>query len=79
MKTHLIKTEINGKVEYKLVNNNEEWSTKGLKLFIPYRPVLYKGLECPIISDHLNFTTILFENKEIKVTSTEIKNLPFIK
>lgn len=75
MKTHLIKTEINGKVEYKLVNNNEEWSTKGLILFKEYKPVMYKGVECPIISDHLNFTTILFEGKEIKVTSTEIKRL----
>lgn len=75
MKTHLIKTEINGKVEYKLVNNNEEWSTKGLKLFIPYKPCLYKGVECAIISDHLNYSIILFEGNEIKVTSTEIKKL----
>lgn len=75
MKTHLVKTVINGVTDYKLVNNNEEWSTRGLKLFIPYRPVLYKGVECAIISDHLNFTTILFEGQEIKVTSTEIEKL----
>lgn len=74
-KTHLIKTENNGRTQYKLVNNNEEWSTKGLKLFIPYRPVIYKGVECAIISDHLNYSMILFENQEIKVTSTEIKKL----
>jgi hypothetical protein len=75
MKTHLLKTENNGVTDYKLVNNNEEWSTKGLKLFIPYRPVLYKGVECQIISDHLNYSMILFENEEIKVTSTQIQKL----
>ena len=74
-KTHLLKTEINGVTNYKLVNNDEEWSTKGLKLFIPYKPCIYKGVECAIISDHLNYTTILFEDQEIKVTSTEIKKL----
>lgn len=74
-KTHLIKTEINGVTEYKLVNNNEEWSTKGLKLFIPYKPCIYKGVKCAIISDHLNYSIILFENEEIRVTSTQIKKL----
>ena len=74
--THLIKTVIgNEKPNYKLVNNNEEWSTKGLKLFISYKPCIYKGVECPIISDHLNYTMIVFENEEIKVTSTEIQKL----
>lgn len=76
MKTHLIKTVIgNEKPNYKLVNNNEEWSTKGLKLFIPYKPCLYKGVECAIISDHLNYSIILFENEQIKVTSTQIEKL----
>lgn len=75
MKTHLIKTENNGVTNYKLVNNNEEWSTKGLKLFIPYRPCIYKGVECAIISRHLNYTTILFENEEIQVSKTQIKEL----
>ena len=74
--THLIKTVIgNEKPNYKLVNNNEESSTKGLKLFIPYRPCIYKGVECAIISDHLNYSIILFENEEIKVTSTQIQKL----
>ena len=73
--THLIKTENNGVTNYKLVNNNDECSTKGLKLFIPYKPCMYKGVECAIISDHLNYTTILFEGNEIKVTSTEIQKL----
>ena len=74
--THLIKTVIgNEKPNYKLVNNNEEWSTKGLKLFIPYKPCLYKGVECAIISDHLNYSMIVFEGNEIKVTSTEIQKL----
>lgn len=75
MKTHLIKTENNGVTEYKLVNNNEEWSTKGLKLFIPYKPCLYKGVECAIISDHLNYSMIVFKNEAIKVTSTQIEKL----
>ena len=75
MKTHLTKTEINGVVEYKLVNNNEEWSTKGLMLFRPYKAVMYKGVECAIVSEHLNYTMIVFNGKEIKVTSTEINRL----
>ena len=75
MKTHLLKTEINGLTEYKLVNNNEEWSTRGLKLFIPYKPCIYNGVECAIISDHLNYSMIVFENEEIKVTSTQIEKL----
>lgn len=73
--THLLKIENNGVTEYKLVNNNEEWSTKGLKLFIPYNPCIYKGVECAIISDHLNYSIILFENEQIKVTSTQIEKL----
>ena len=75
MKTHLLKTENNGLTEYKLVNNNEEWSTKGLKLFISYKPCIYEGVECPIISGRLNYTMIVVENEEIKVTSTEIQKL----
>ena len=74
-KTHLLKTEINGVTNYKLVNNDEEWSTKGLKLFIPYKPCIYKGVECAIISDHLNYSIILFEGNGIKVTSNQIQKL----
>ena len=37
--------------------------------------VLYKGVECAIISDHLNYSMIVFEGEEIKVTSTQIQKL----
>ena len=73
MKTHLLKLENDGVTEYQLVNNNEHFTVKGLRLFIPYKACIYKGVECAIISQHLNFYIILFEGKEIKTTSTLIE------
>lgn len=72
MKTHLIKLENNGITEYQLVNNNEHFTVKGLRFFIPYKPCIYKNTECAIISKHLNFYIILFDNAEIKVTGFEL-------
>jgi hypothetical protein len=34
---------------------------------------IYKGVECAIISRHLNYTIILFEGKEIQVSKTQIE------
>jgi hypothetical protein len=72
MKTHLLKTETNGKANYKIVEQNHDLP-KGTKYFIPYRPCIYKEVECAIITEHLNYYVILFEGSEIKVTSNEIE------
>lgn len=69
---YLLKTESNGVAKYELVEKNAILPTN-TKYFIPYRPCLYKGQECPIISEHLNYYTILFNNEEIKVTANEIE------
>lgn len=74
MKTHLLKTENNGVTNYKLVNSDHQLP-KDTKYFIKYRPCIYKGVECPIISRHLNYTIILFDNQEIKVSKTQIQEL----
>jgi hypothetical protein len=71
MKTHLLKTETNGKANYKIVEQSHDLP-KDTKYFIPYRPCIYKGVECAIISRHLNYTIILFEGKEIQVSKTQI-------
>jgi hypothetical protein len=71
MKTHLLKTETNGKANYKIVEQDHDLP-KDTKYFIPYRPCIYKGVECAIISRHLNCTVILFEGNEIKVSKTQI-------
>jgi hypothetical protein len=71
MKTHLLKTETNGKANYQIVEQSHDLP-KDTKYFIPYRPCIYKGVECAIITEHLNYYVILFEGSEIKVTSNEI-------
>jgi hypothetical protein len=68
---YLLKTELNGIVSYKIVERDHELP-KGTKYFIPYRTCIYKGVECAIISKHLNYTIILFEGKEIQVSKTQI-------
>ena len=69
---HLLKTETNGKANYQIVEQNAQLP-KDTKYFIPYRPCIYKGVECAIISRHLNYTIILFEGKEIQVSKTQIE------
>jgi hypothetical protein len=68
---YLLKIELNGLISYQIVERNHELP-KGTKYFIPYRTCVYKGTECAIISRHLNYTVILFENKEIQVSKTQI-------
>jgi hypothetical protein len=72
MKTHLLKTITNSKPNYKIVEQSHQLP-KDTKYFIPYRPCIYKGVECAIITEHLNYYWILFEGNEIKVTSNEIE------
>jgi hypothetical protein len=72
MKTHLLKTETNGVSNYEIVSENAQLP-KDTKYFIPYRPCIYKGVECAIITEHLNYYWIVFEGSEIKVTSNEIE------
>ena len=69
---YLLKTERNGTTIYKIVDEDHELP-KGTKYFIPYRTCIYKGVECAIISRHLNYTVILFEGKEIQVSKTQIE------
>jgi hypothetical protein len=69
---HLLKTETNSKANYQIVDEEHELP-KNTKYFIPYRPCIYKGVECAIITEHFNYYVILFEGSEIKVTSNEIK------
>jgi hypothetical protein len=71
MKTHLLKTETNGKANYKIVEQSHDLP-KDTKYFIKYRPCIYKGVKCAIITEHLNYYVILFDGNEIKVTSNEI-------
>jgi hypothetical protein len=69
---YLLKTELNGIVSYKIVDKIHDLP-KNTKYFIKYRPCIYKGFECPIITEHLNYYWILFDGNEIKVTSNEIE------
>jgi hypothetical protein len=69
---YLLKIELNGLVSYKIVEQSHELPN-GTKYFIPYRPCIYKGVECAIITEHLNYYWIVFEENEIKVTSNEIE------
>lgn len=64
---NLLKTETNGVVNYNIVEQNAELP-KGTKYFIPYRPCIYKGVECAIIEKSLNSVLILFEGKEIRTS-----------
>jgi hypothetical protein len=74
MKTHLLKTETNGKANYKIVEQDHDLP-KGTKYFIPYRPCIYKGVECAIIEKSLNSVLVLFERSEIRTSYDKIKEL----
>jgi hypothetical protein len=74
MKTHLLKTETNGKANYKIVEQDHDLP-KDTKYFIPYRPCIYKGVECAIIEKSLNSVVLLFEGKEIRTSYDKIKGL----
>ena len=74
MKTHLLKTIKNGVAKYEIVENNAILQNN-TKYFIPYRPCTYKGQECAIVSEHLNYYWIVYNQEEIKVTSNEIELL----
>jgi hypothetical protein len=71
MKTHLLKTETNGKANYQIVEQSHDLP-KDTKYFIPYRPCIYKGVECAIIEKSLNSVLVLFEGKEIRVNHQAI-------
>jgi hypothetical protein len=74
MKTHLLKTETNGKANYKIVEQSHDLP-KDTKYFIPYRPCIYKGVECAIIEKSLNSVLVLFEGQEIRTSYDKIKEL----
>jgi hypothetical protein len=74
MKTHLLKTITNGKANYKIVEQSHDLP-KDTKYFIPYRPCIYKGVECAIIEKSLNSVLVLFEGKEIRTSYDKIKEL----
>jgi hypothetical protein len=74
MKTHLLKTETNGKANYQIVDE-EHKLPKGTKYFIKYRPCIYKGVECAIIEKSLNSVLVLFEGQEIRTSYDKIKEL----
>jgi hypothetical protein len=71
MKTHLLKTITNGVAKYEIVEKNAIIPSN-TKYFIPYRKCTYKSQECAIVSEHLNYYVIVYNNEEIKVTSNEI-------
>jgi hypothetical protein len=74
MKTHLLKTETNGKANYQIVDQDHDLP-KDTKYFIPYRPCIYKGVECAIIEKSLNSVLVLFEGQEIRTSYDKIKEL----
>jgi hypothetical protein len=74
MKTHLLKTETNGKANYQIVDKSHDLP-KDTKYFIPYRPCIYKGVECAIIETSINTVLILFEGQEIRVNYQGIEIL----
>ena len=74
MKTHLLKTESNGKANYKIVEKNHELP-KDTKYFIKYRPCIYQGVECAIIERSINSVLILFEDQEIRVNYQGIEEI----
>ena len=71
---HLLKTETNGKANYKIVEQSHDLP-KDTKYFIPYRPCIYKGVECAIIEKSLNSVLVLFEGSEIRTSYDKIKEL----
>jgi hypothetical protein len=82
MKTILILSHKEKQDLFMVVNGNvskaydvaETYKVKGyrLKSATTAKTCVYKGQECAIISEHLNYYWIVFEGKEIKVTSNEI-------
>jgi hypothetical protein len=74
MKTHLLKTETNGKANYQIVEQSHDLP-KDTKYFIPYRPCIYKRVECAIIEKSLNSVLVLFEGSEIRTSYDKIKEL----
>jgi hypothetical protein len=74
MKTHLLKTETNGKANYQIVEQSHDLP-KDTKYFIPYRPCIYKGVECAIIEKSLNSVLVLFDGQEIRTSYDKIKEL----
>jgi hypothetical protein len=74
MKTHLLKTETNGKPNYQIVEQSHQLP-KDTKYFIKYRPCIYKGIECAIIEKSLNSVLVLFEDQEIRTSYDKIKEL----
>jgi hypothetical protein len=74
MKPHLLKTETNGKANYQIVEQSHDLP-KDTKYFIPYRPCIYKGVECAIIEKSLNSVVLLFEDKEIRTSYSLIKEI----
>ena len=71
---HLLKTETNGVANYEIVSKNAQLP-KDTKYFIPYRPCIYKGVECAIIEKSLNSVLILFEGKEIRTSHDAIRDV----
>ena len=71
---HLLKTETNGKANYKIVEQSHDLP-KDTKYFIPYRHCIYKGVECAIIEKSLNSVLVLFEGQEIRTSYDKIKEL----
>ena len=71
---HLLKTETNGVTKYEIVSENAQLP-KDTKYFIPYRPCVYKGVECAIIEKSLNSVLILFEGKEIRTSHDAIRKV----
>jgi hypothetical protein len=71
---HLLKTENNGVANYEIVSENAHLP-KDTKYFIPYRPCIYKGVECAIIEKSLNSVLILFEGKEIRTSHDAIREV----
>jgi hypothetical protein len=74
MKTHLLKTETNGKANYQIVDKNHDLP-KDTKYFIPYRTCIYKGVECAIIEKSLNSLVVLYDGKEIRTSYSLIKEI----
>jgi hypothetical protein len=71
---YLLKTETNGIVSYKIVEQNHELP-KGTKYFIVYRPCIYKNVECAIIEKSLNSLVVLFEGEEIRTSYSLVKEI----
>jgi hypothetical protein len=71
---YLLKTELNGKANYQIVDQNAQLP-KDTKYFIKYCPCIYKGVECAIIERSINSVLILFEGQEIRVNYQVIEIL----